>query len=187
MSQRSFLNRTFGSLEKGSLAGSTYQLSAAAIGAGVLSLPYVLKESGIILGLILILIGAFASILSLKLLMKCSDMISSTSYSDLVHKVYGHKHDRRLTILILTGLSGSCITYQIIILRLVQSLAQTINIELYSLEYSILITFLIGFSIIAPLSTHKEMSGFRYVSILSLASLFYILVVICIELPPYAR
>jgi amino acid permease len=31
------------------------------------------------------------------------------------------------------------------------------------------------------------MSGFRYVSLLSLASLFYILVVLLIELPDYAR
>ena len=46
---------------------------------------------------------------------------------------------------------------------------------------------MIGLTVIAPLCSVKEMSAFRYVSLLSLASLFYILVVLVYELPAYAR
>ena len=82
-------------------------------------MPYVLKESGFVLGLVLITIGAIASILSLKLILACASKIRTPSYTYLVRKVFGHRYDKSLTVLILTGLSGSCITYQIIILRLI--------------------------------------------------------------------
>ena len=56
--RRTYFNRTFGKLEKGSLRGSIFSLCASAIGSGVLSLPYVLSLSGWAMGFILILIGA---------------------------------------------------------------------------------------------------------------------------------
>jgi Transmembrane amino acid transporter protein len=59
--RRSFYQRTFGKIEKGSLRGSIFALCASAIGSGVLSLPYVLRLNGWVLGVILILVGAFAS------------------------------------------------------------------------------------------------------------------------------
>jgi sodium-coupled neutral amino acid transporter 11 len=105
------MSRTFGSIEKGSLKGSTLQLSAAAIGSGVLSLPYVLKETGFVLGLLLIVVGACASIISLRLIVSCSSQTHSNSYTHLVRKIFGSRADKALTVLILTGLSGSCITY----------------------------------------------------------------------------
>lgn len=57
----------------------------------------------------------------------------------------------------------------------------------YSLENSIFITLAIGLVVIAPLTSVKEMSAFRYVSLLSLGSLVYILLILIIELPAYAR
>jgi len=41
--KRSCLNRWFGVLTPGSMRGSIFALMSTAIGAGVLSLPYVLK------------------------------------------------------------------------------------------------------------------------------------------------
>ena len=44
--RRTFRQRTFSKLGKGSLRGSIFSLCASAIGSGVLSLPYVLKLCG---------------------------------------------------------------------------------------------------------------------------------------------
>jgi amino acid permease len=60
--------RAFKPMKPGSLRGSTFSLSAAAIGAGILSLPYVLKMSGWLLGSLLIMIGAITGYGSLMLL-----------------------------------------------------------------------------------------------------------------------
>ena len=44
--RRSFFNRAFGKLEKGSLRGSILSLMSAALGAGIFTLPYVFELCG---------------------------------------------------------------------------------------------------------------------------------------------
>lgn len=106
-------------MEKGSLRGSTFQLSTAALGSGVLSLPYILFVNGFILGTVLIIIGAIAAALSLRMLVSCSEKVRSNSYSDLVRKVMGKKLDNLLLVLLFFGISGSSISYQIIITQMI--------------------------------------------------------------------
>jgi amino acid permease len=45
-------------MAKGSMRGSIFALCSGAIGTGVLSLPYVLKINGWVVGTIMILLGA---------------------------------------------------------------------------------------------------------------------------------
>ena len=56
---RDCTDRYFGKLAKGSMRGSIFALCSGAIGTGVLSLPYVLKINGWIVGIVLIILGAF--------------------------------------------------------------------------------------------------------------------------------
>ena len=62
--RRNFTQRAFGKLGKGSLRGSIFALCASAIGSGVLSLPYVLRLNGWVMGLVLILLGGFGKVVS---------------------------------------------------------------------------------------------------------------------------
>lgn len=71
--QRTFFNRAFGKLEKGSVRGSIFSLCSAAIGGGVLSLPYMFALSGWATGLCLIIVGTTAGIWSNLLLAKMAD------------------------------------------------------------------------------------------------------------------
>ena len=75
MDRRNFYKRAFGKLEKGSLRGSIFALCASAIGSGVLSLPYVLRLNGWVLGVVFILVGAFGKII--KILNVCSCFLES--------------------------------------------------------------------------------------------------------------
>lgn len=59
--RRTFFNRTFSKVGKGSVRGSIFSLCACAIGSGVLSLPYVLALNGWALGIAFIFIGALAA------------------------------------------------------------------------------------------------------------------------------
>ena len=69
---RSFYDRTFTKLEKGSVRGSIFSLVSAALGGGVLSLSYVFVLSGWLTGLILIAIGTVAGIWSNLLIVQMS-------------------------------------------------------------------------------------------------------------------
>ena len=68
--RRTFRERTFSKLEAGSVRGSIFALCSSAIGAGVLSLPYVLALNGYVIGLAFIAIGAIAGDWSNYLLAK---------------------------------------------------------------------------------------------------------------------
>mgnify|MGYP001265960286 CR=1 FL=1 len=59
--ERGFFARTFSKLDRGSLRGSIFALSASAIGSGVLSLPYVLNLNGCGAGIFFLFIGALAA------------------------------------------------------------------------------------------------------------------------------
>jgi hypothetical protein len=62
--RRTFYDRTFSKLSKGSVRGSILALVSAAVGGGVLSLPYVLALSGWATGLCLLVLGCVAGIWS---------------------------------------------------------------------------------------------------------------------------
>jgi amino acid permease len=116
---RRFSQRAFGKLDKGSLRGSIFALSATAIGSGVLSLPYVLGLNGWVLGLIFLLVGAFAAAWSLFMIAESAIKANVKNLSMLSNLVGGKKLERFLQINLLVYLFGCCITYQIIISTLI--------------------------------------------------------------------
>jgi hypothetical protein len=62
--RKSFFNRSFGKLEKGGVRNSTFLLCNAAVGGGVLSLPYMFVLSGWLTGYILLSVSAIAGVWS---------------------------------------------------------------------------------------------------------------------------
>ena len=78
------------------MRGSIFALCAVAIGAGVLSLPYVLAKNGWILGTILILIGAFSGYYSMEMILMRSIETNCKNFSELAHLAGG----KPLTILL---------------------------------------------------------------------------------------
>ena len=126
---RSFSQRTFGRLDKGSLRGSIFALCASAIGSGVLSLPYVLGLNGWVLGLVFILVGAFAAGWSLFMIAESAIKAKVKNLSKLTNFVGGKKLERFLQINILVYLWGSCISYQIIISTLISRFLQKCGVR----------------------------------------------------------
>jgi amino acid permease len=89
--RRSYFNRTFGKLSKGSLRGSIFALCASAIGSGVLSLPYVLALCGWVIGVSFIIIGAIAACWSLILIAEGSVLGKVGNLNALAVKAGGTK------------------------------------------------------------------------------------------------
>ena len=110
-------------------------MSAAAIGAGVLSLPYVFKLSGWLLGSILIIIGALTCYGSLMLLSISTAHCDAKSYTDLTRKIFGEKWGGLPVVFIVANFFGSAISYQIIIMTMIKNLAVTVfKVELATMQ-----------------------------------------------------
>ena len=59
-------------LKKGTINSAALNLMAATMGAGTVTMPYIVTKLGILLALLLIILGAFLSYYSSMLLVKCS-------------------------------------------------------------------------------------------------------------------
>src|SRR5947209_5204059 len=112
--RKNYWARTFGPMQQGSVRGSIFALCAVAIGSGVLSLPFVLKQNGWILGTLLILIGAATGWLSMWMIIRRSLEHKCHNFSELAMKAGGSKLKLLLQICILSFMFGACVSYQII-------------------------------------------------------------------------
>ena len=181
-------------MEKGSVRGSIFALSAGAIGSGVLSLPYVLGLNGWVLGLVFILVGAFSAAWSLFMIAESAIKAKVENLSKLCCLVGGKKLERFLQINIMVFLCGSCISYQIIISALIARFLKKCGVnraENYAFfntwEYRAMQAIPTAVFIIFPLSMIKDMSGFRHISIISIFALLYTGIVLICELPEYIK
>ena len=109
--RRTFFNRTFSQIGKGSLRGSIFALCSGAIGSGVLSLPYVLRLNGWMLGLGFILLGAIAACLSNRILARLACENDCKNLSSLARKAGGEPLSKLLAYMIILYVFGGCISY----------------------------------------------------------------------------
>jgi amino acid permease len=85
-----------------------------AIGAGVLSLPLVLKMNGWVLGTLLIVIGAVSGYYSMYMILVRSIETNCKNFSELAMMAGGKPLTILLQISILSFMFGACVSYQII-------------------------------------------------------------------------
>ena len=188
LERQNFFRRSFRKMGKGSLRGSIFSLSACAIGAGVLSLPYVLALCGWVLGISLIVIGAVAAVWSNCILAKLACDHGIPNLSKLAEQGGGKCLNKFLSCCVLIGLFGACLSFQIIITKLFIFVIpkfgmaeKTANSDLVNISFTVGLAALVLF----PLSLKRDMSDFRYVSLASIGALLYTGVVLLLEVPEY--
>jgi len=104
----------------GSVRGSIFALCSSSIGAGVLSLPYVLALNGYVLGICFIILGAIAGDWSNRILAKRACENNMANYNQLCMIVGGKKLATFLNTCILIYIFGILVSYQIIITSLLK-------------------------------------------------------------------
>ena len=62
------------------MKGSVISLIASCLGAGTLTMPYIVSQTGIFFGPILIFLGALLSYYAGLLIIKCSEITGLTDY-----------------------------------------------------------------------------------------------------------
>ena len=108
---RTFFNRTFSPLGKGSVRGSLFALSASAIGSGVLTLPYVLGLCGWAAGILFMFTAALAGRTTLSMLAAASCDLGLPNYSKVVERAGGRKLSGLLQGMIILFMYISCTGY----------------------------------------------------------------------------
>jgi len=93
------------------LIGSTANLCSATLGAGILALPYAFHQAGIICGLLLLLLSAWATFSSIELLAETYQTHRLTTYEKAVEQCLGRKSRSVVEISILVFCCGTAVGY----------------------------------------------------------------------------
>lgn len=174
---------------EGSIRGSIFTICSIAVGAGALSLPFVVAQLGWVLGGSMLTIAAFTSVWSLNIIVQCANRTQVMDYSKLCHEVLGKPGLIAAQICQISYLFGACTSFQIIITQLIQYVMYHSNLASKDFTYGIgtfiVITLITNYLVIVPLSLIENLHGFRYISLIAIASIIYCDVVLIAQLPSY--
>jgi amino acid permease len=96
-----------------SFAGSVFNLSAATLGAGALSLPYAVSLIGSRLALVLLVVAVLGAFLSIELLVGALDSAQCATYETITTKRLGARMAACVEAAILAFCIGTCVAYMI--------------------------------------------------------------------------
>ncbi|KAJ1638940.1 transmembrane amino acid transporter protein-domain-containing protein [Pavlovales sp. CCMP2436] len=95
------------------LLGSVFNLCAATLGAGALSLPYAVSLVGVRLALALLAVAVVGAFLSIELLVAALDSAGCSTYEAVTRKRLGARAAALVEVAILAFCVGTCVAYTI--------------------------------------------------------------------------
>jgi hypothetical protein len=85
---------------EGSTRGSIFNLCSATLGAGALSLPLAFSKTGVVLGTVLLMTAAVATLFSIKLLIMTAKSTGLKSYEEMTVALFGKVPNPLITLLL---------------------------------------------------------------------------------------
>eukprot|EP00033_Pygsuia_biforma_P001296 GCRY01001466.1.p1 GENE.GCRY01001466.1~~GCRY01001466.1.p1 ORF type:complete len:567 (+),score=99.61 GCRY01001466.1:116-1816(+) len=146
---------------------ATYNLANCIIGGCVVTFPYALKSSGLILGILLTFVVSFVSGYTINLLSKATEAYGLTTYHEIAERIWGKWGYYCAHLVYVAYTLGACLGYAVILSNLVPDIFDNIypGSILTNRPFSI---FLLGFLVLFPLSLIRDINQFRHTSLLSL-------------------
>jgi solute carrier family 38 (sodium-coupled neutral amino acid transporter), member 11 len=147
------------------------------LGVGVLSLPYALKNVGIITGLFLLLLVGCGTISSYTLLLKTKRLTGHASYESLSLYLFGPTVSNFIKCIIILGTIAALTAY----LTIIADSSQKYLLDFLDPDSSLVglvdkkIILALAMIIIVPLSLTKRIESLTWTSTLSLMPLFYLM------------
>ena len=110
----SLSKRLFGKIEAGSIRGSIFNMVILSLGTGCLSLPKVMADMSLIMGLISIILTGLGTYWTLYIVTTTSEKYKIFNYSKLTRKLFGNLVGFILDFSILFYIFGILILYQVV-------------------------------------------------------------------------
>lgn len=167
---RSWLSRSFSNPAAGSQRSSVFNLISGCVGMGILILPYCMMKVGLLCFLVVIAISGVASYASLRICCAGMQATGAQSYVDTLMTIFSKRIAILSTYMLVIACFGCCCGYMVFASQLVHQLLSVIGV---ASERWVIVGVLACFPVL-PMSFLKNLSDFRYLSILSLCGLMYL-------------
>ena len=157
----------------------------------MLSLPYVYKMSGLILGTILLILGGLTVIWSLGMLVQTTRTLKAPkNYMEICKQIGGKPLAGALEAAILVYTIGILLIYQVISVELINTFLIQLGADKSIVKnYWVIAGQKIGTAIflLYPLCIMRDMSSLSYASLISIITMSYTIIVVIIEAPFYFK
>ncbi|CAM9210395.1 unnamed protein product [Phaeothamnion confervicola] len=156
---------------QGTVLGAVVNLVSTIIGGGMLSLPFALERSGLILGLLLLLLTAIASDYSVYTLVSCSRRSGARTYEAVAEAAFGPRARQFAMALIVTVTYVPLIAYSILLRDLMAPVAEeyVFHRPLGRVHCNILAAA--ALATVAPACFLRSLHSLRLLSLLSVLSI----------------
>lgn len=181
-----------GVLSAGTVGSSVLNLIAATLGAGTITMPYIICRTGIAFGCILTIMGGFLSYYSSMLLIKCAELTGKRNYEDFAEVAFGSKHWRTVvSVTMMVSLLGFTTAYISLSKTLIPNIVvdtfgrdekENLSVWLQNNETSRKIwATVFTFCILLPLAMFRKLSMLRYMSFFGVLCSIILMFVLCYE------
>ncbi len=177
----------FGSQEgpRSSVCSAIFNLTNTIIGAGVLSLPFAFKHTGVVLGPLILFLVYILVLYSCRLLISCSKLTGGKTYMEIAHRAYGPRGVLATQLSIIVSTFGACTGYLVIIGDMFGPLigewmggTRENFCSLYAdRRFSISLSLLV----VGPLSLVRHIDSLKYTSYLAILFMAYLVIVVVVR------
>eukprot|EP00913_Durusdinium_trenchii_P011762 g11048.t1 len=132
-SERSRINKTFSPLTAGGIRQSIFVLVQTSLGGGILTIAYMMRQSGFLLGIILLLLAGGVAAVSMEVLMKSAVLQHRYTLGNLMRAalglcfVFGQSIGVALDLMLFLYGNGSLITYFIFLGDFIPSIVEALS------------------------------------------------------------
>jgi len=149
---------------KSSVFGTSGNLVNAIVGAGIVGIPYAMKECGLVAGIMMVILCAYLTVVSLRLLIETAKHVGVPSYEVLAEASFGTFGFYFISVNMFIMAYGAMISYLIIIKDTIPLL---FGIAMENIPVRRAILVLSSLLIIFPLSCQRDMADLAKTSTLS--------------------
>ena len=165
---------------KSSVSGASFNLINGIVGAGIVGIPFAVKEAGLISGICMIVLSALLTVKSLRLLIETAKHIDVQSYETLLEAAFGKAGFYFISLAMLCNAYGAMVSYLMIIKETLPTLLGYGAEDAYMARVILTVSTLL---VIFPLSMQRDMAALAATSIVSVCFDLIMVVIVVIISP----
>eukprot|EP00301_Raphidiophrys_heterophryoidea_P024199 c7771_g1_i2.p1 GENE.c7771_g1_i2~~c7771_g1_i2.p1 ORF type:complete len:502 (+),score=127.63 c7771_g1_i2:41-1507(+) len=170
---QSFLSKCFRS---GSASGAVFNVCSGALGAGALSLPYAFAQAGVAIGLLLLVLGAVATIYSIQLLIHARVCTNLKSYGELTSALFGNTMGVVMEVNIIIFCFGVAVACCRAVVDVIDPVVDIAHLPSFLHHNTKLVMFFFWLAVMFPLSLINKMDSLRFSSFLGVLTIMFLVV-----------
>lgn len=156
-------------------------IMANLVGAGLLSLPYTFRRSGLLVGALAMLVMAVLNTLSMVVIARCCELSGAFSYKDMAKAALGPVGGTVVTAVMAVYTLGSCVSFSVLLGDFLPALVceDGCNTPAQQLFGQREVTMVMaGVLVLYPLCLPRQLNALKYTSTLSAVCIVYTAIMI---------